>query len=95
MPTGTITFEWNPQPGAYPCSLANVSYSLRAGTSPGGTHYFSVSGLSGSTLSFAHTISATSGSTVYVGWSYTISDTTSYTCGGGTSGHVNYSYTAP
>lgn len=95
LPTGTITFEWNPQPGAYPCSLANVSYGLRAGTSPGGTYYFSVSGLSGSTLSYSHTISATSGSTVYVGWTYAISDTASYTCGGGTSGHINYTYTAP
>ncbi|HWY23260.1 MAG TPA: hypothetical protein VNX26_18680 [Candidatus Acidoferrum sp.] len=92
LPTGTVTFSWDPKPGAYPCTLASVSYALRAGQAVGGTSYFSVTGLSGSTLSYAHTISATSGSTVYVRWGYTIASTCG---GGGTTGHVDYTYTAP
>jgi hypothetical protein len=90
-PSNPVTFYWYPMAGAYPCNLANVTYSLKAGSTPGGIQFFNVTGLSGSTLSYTGTISATSGS-VYVQWSYSIANTCNG--GSGSSGHVNYVYTA-
>ncbi len=92
LPTGSIEFDWYPKPGLLPCTLTDLTYDLRAGTSPGGTSYFNVTGLSGTTYSYTHTINAPHGSTVWVGWVYHIASTCG---GGGGTAHINYSYIAP
>jgi len=92
--TSSITFDWYQQTGTYPCKLSNMTYGLLGGTSVGGSQYFSVTGLSGSTISYATSAlaSAPHGSTVYIRWGYIVGSSCG---GGGGSGHVDYTYTAP